>query len=85
METSLIAIVLVIVLALSLVVFFVAKNRGLDSIRTDYYRTFFIIGVAFIPIGIATENFTFTILGLVFLILGATNKDKWLDNRARDV
>ena len=81
METGLIAIVLVIVLALSLVVFFVARNRGLDSIRTDDYRTFFIIGAAFIPIGITTENWGFSILGLVFLILGATNKDKWRDNQ----
>ena len=80
MEISLIAIVLVIVLVLS-IVFFVARNRGIDSRRIDDYRTFFIIGAAFIPIGIATDNWTFSILGLIFLILGATNKDKWLDNQ----
>jgi hypothetical protein len=81
METGLIAIVLLIVLVLSLGVFFVARNRGIDSRRIDDYRTFFIIGAAFIPIGIATDNWTFSILGLIFLILGVTNKDKWLDNQ----
>jgi hypothetical protein len=80
METGLIAIVLLIVLVLSLV-FFVARNRGIDTRRIDDYRTFFIIGAAFIPIGIATDNWTFSILGLIFLILGVTNKDKWLDNQ----
>jgi hypothetical protein len=77
METSVIIIVLLIVLVLSIVVFFVAKNRGIDYRRSDDYRTFFIIGAAFIPIGIATDNWTFSILGLIFLILGITNRDKW--------
>jgi len=81
MEIRLIAIVLLIVLVLSLVVFFVARNRGIDTWKIDDYRTFFIIGAVFIPIGIATDNWTFSILGLIFLILGATNKDKYLDNQ----
>jgi hypothetical protein len=77
METSLIAVVLLIILVLSILVFFVVRNQGLDTKKIDDYRTFFIIGAAFIPIGIATDNWTFSILGLVFMILGATNKDKW--------
>ena len=81
METSFIAIILGIVLALSLVVFFVARNRGLDSWRIGDYRTFFILGAVFIPMGIATDNWGFSIMGLVFLIFGATNKDKWRDNQ----
>lgn len=81
MQTSFIAIVIVIVLALSIGVFFVVRNRGLET-RVDDYRAFFIMGAAFIPIGIATENSAMWIIGLVFIILGATNRDKW---RARSV
>jgi hypothetical protein len=79
-QTSFIAIVILIVFALSIGVFFVVRNRGLES-RVDDYRVFFIMGAAFIPIGIATDNWGFSILGLVFLILGATNRDKWRDNQ----
>ena len=75
-QTSFIAIVIVIVLALSVGVFFVVRNRGLET-RVDDYRAFFIMGAAFIPIGIATENSAMSIIGLVFIILGATNRDKW--------
>ena len=75
-QTSFIAIAIVIVLALSIGVFFVVRNRGLET-RVDDYRVFFIMGAAFIPIGIATKNSAMWIIGLVFIILGATNRDKW--------
>jgi hypothetical protein len=84
MQTSFIAIVIVILLALSLGVFFVVRSRRLES-RVDDNRVFFIMGAAFIPIGIATENSAMWIIGLVFIILGATNRDKWRTIRKEGV
>jgi hypothetical protein len=75
-QTSFIVMAILIVLALSIGFFLVVRKRGLES-RVDDYRVFFIMGAAFIPIGIATENWTFWIIGLNFIILGATNRDKW--------
>ncbi len=82
MQTSFIAIILAIVLVLSLGVFYVVRNRGLET-RVDDYRTFFIMGAIFIPIGIATDNYAFSIIGLVFMILGATNRDKWRNTQEK--
>ena len=82
MQTSFIAIILAVVLVLSLGVFFVVRNRGLET-RVDDYRTFFIMGAVFIPIGIATDNYAFSIIGLVFMILGATNRDKWRNTQEK--
>ena len=82
MQTSFIAIILAIVLVLSLGVFFVVRNRGLET-RVDDYRTFFIMGAVFIPIGVATDNYVFSIIGLVFMILGATNRDKWRNTQEK--
>ncbi len=82
MQTSFIAIILAIVLVLSIVVFYVVRNRGIET-RVNDYRTFFIMGVAFIPIGIATDNYAFSIIGLVFIILGATNRDKWRNTQEK--
>jgi hypothetical protein len=78
METGFIAIILVALLGILIVVFLVARNRGLD-IRRDEYRTYFIIGISFLPIGLATDNMAFTALGIIFMILGLTNRDKWQD------
>ena len=45
----------------------------------DYY-TFFIIGIIWLPIGLATGNPSLWILGLVFMIVGLVHKDKWKKN-----
>jgi len=45
------------------------------------YRLFFILGVTWIPLGVAfyktTRNIGFLVMGLLFLIIGLINKDKW--------
>jgi hypothetical protein len=38
---------------------------------------FIILGITFIPIGIATENPAFMILGLVSLVIGLINHRDW--------
>jgi len=48
--------------------------------RPTNYKAFFIIGVAYIPLGIATENHAFTTLGIVFMVLGLVNNKKWKDS-----
>ena len=82
MQTSFIAVIIAVVFVLSIGVFYVVRNRGLET-RVDDYRTFFIMGAVFIPIGIATDNYVFSILGLVFMILGATNRDKWRNTQEK--
>jgi biotin transporter BioY len=82
MKTSFIALIVAVVFVLSIGVFYVVRNRGIET-RVDDYRTFFIMGVAFIPIGIATDNYAFSIIGLVFIILGVTNRDKWRNTQEK--
>jgi biotin transporter BioY len=82
MQTSFIALIVAVVFVLSIGVFYVVRNRGIET-RVDDYRTFFIMGVAFIPIGIATDNYAFSIIGLVFIILGVTNRDKWRNTQEK--
>lgn len=58
----------------------VAFFRGKDLPKRDPdYRVFFILGVSFLPIGIATDNPGLWGMGAVFLILGLANRDKWKD------
>lgn len=51
---------------------------------TDYYA-FFIIGLIWTVFGIFTyitdKEFIFFALGVVFLVIGLVNKDKWKKNR----
>jgi hypothetical protein len=57
-------------------VFIWKKRVGIGDREPDY-RVFFIIGLAFFPIGIATRNPGLWGMGLIFLILGVANRDKW--------
>ena len=45
------------------------------------YRLFFILGMTWVPLGvvfyITTRNFGFFVMGLIFLVIGLVNKDKW--------
>ena len=63
------------------------KKKGIKR-KTDYY-TFFIIGITWLPFGIlmtimdpdTSIGNIFTILGLVYAIIGLSHKDQWKKNR----
>ena len=44
--------------------------------ETDY-RTFFYIGLAWLPLGLVSDMHFFFIMGLVYMAIGLANKDKW--------
>jgi len=64
-------IILFTVIILGLIFWKNHKNN-----KPDYY-TLFILGILWLPIGISMENYVLSIMGLVFLIVGTVNKDKW--------
>jgi len=63
------------VLAVLFAVIFIARNRG-QRIEPDY-RVFFILGITWLPLGIATDNPGFLGLGAVFMVIGLVNRSKW--------
>ena len=60
------------------IVFYTKLKKG--KVKPNY-RLFFIFGATWIPLGIVfyntTRNIGFLIMGIIFLILGLVNKDKW--------
>jgi vacuolar-type H+-ATPase subunit I/STV1 len=73
-------LVLIAAIALALGIWTLIYYRK-RKYEPDYY-TFFIIGLVWLPLGIATGNSTFWILGAVFFIIGLANKDKWKKKKA---
>ncbi len=65
---------------LSIFVVFRTRSKQIQGKRDPEYRAFFIMGIAFVPIGVATGNAGFWVMGLVFLILGIANREKWSKN-----
>jgi len=67
------------------VVFRVSKEKTKDGdVNSPNYKTFFILGACFLPVGItialSTDNIAFNgiaALGLIYMIIGLANKDKW--------
>ena len=60
----------------AVVAFYMMRKNKDQNIETSY-RAFFILGISFLPIGIATDNPGLWVMGAVFLILGLANRDKW--------
>jgi hypothetical protein len=63
------------VLAVLFAVIFIYRNKG-QKIEPDY-RVFFILGVTWLPLGIATDNPGFLGMGAVFMAIGLANRGKW--------
>ncbi|HAW51423.1 MAG TPA: hypothetical protein DCX54_03695 [Flavobacteriales bacterium] len=62
-----------LILGLLVVIFVYRKNKKIPT----NYRAWFIIGITWIPLGIATKNYAFLAIGVVFMVLGLKHRDKW--------
>jgi len=63
-------------IVLLFVFFMILKKKGKRQMN---YRAFFIIGITWLPIGIATQNYVLAVTGALFLTMGLLNKSKWKD------
>ena len=79
MERITMMIILGIIIVVGLIIAFMSANARKKEGRKPNYKAFFIIGITWIPIGIATQNYVFTVAGLAFIILGFTKKKEWKD------
>ena len=66
---------LIVVLLVGFIVFYRKRKEGVEP----DYRTFFTMGVIFLPLGIASENYAFFIMSMVFIAIGLLNRSKWKD------
>ncbi|MHA1989094.1 MAG: hypothetical protein ACW98D_20930 [Promethearchaeota archaeon] len=62
-----------------LAIVFIKAKEGKHKV--DYY-SLFLIGLIWIAVGLPLNNSVLWIIGLVFLIIGLANKDKWKKNKA---
>jgi heme A synthase len=89
-ETSVMSLLLLMGIAVTLLLVVVLRKRkGVGKTRETDYRAFFIMGLAFLPTGLAMMLVYFLVeipleiglplfaLGLVFLVVGLANRDKW--------
>ena len=68
----------VLIIAVASMIFLRKKKKR----PIDYY-SFFIIGICWIPLGLAIKNHFMWIIGLVFMAVGLVNKDKWKTNKRK--
>jgi len=76
---NLLPTIIIGILILVLAVIFIIRRKKYGY--TPKYKTFFIIGITWIPLGIATKNWVFTFVGLSFMIIGVKNKNRWKDEK----
>lgn len=68
-------IIAVILLIILIVFLFLLKKKKIKT-ETDY-RIFFILGLCFLPLGIAIKNYGIFFIGLVYSIIGLKHKKDW--------
>lgn len=73
---SLIIILSALILIGLVITIFAIYIKKKENIKPNY-KALFIIGICWLPLGIATQNYVFTVIGLVFLILGITHRKAW--------
>ena len=74
----------VIAVIVGVIVFFtMKKNQKEGTTREVDYRAFFILGISFLPMGIvfttaiSTAFISFIGLGICYMAIGLTHRDKW--------
>jgi O-antigen ligase len=78
-------LILLLLIGIFSIVLFWKKSKNFGKIETDY-QVFFILGICFLPLGIifsTTISIGFlgiTAFGLIYMIIGLANLDKWNEN-----
>ena len=74
MDISLILVVVAGLVLLGLVIFMILAYRRGGEGKEPNYRALFVLGITWLPIGIATRNPGFWGVGAVFFIVGLANR-----------
>lgn len=80
---SILSVVVGILVITGVIALVVWKKRKEQPSAEPDYRVFFIIGICWFPLGVvfmSTDNpagYVFFVLGLVYLVIGLANRDKW--------
>ena len=73
--------ILIILIAVGIFGVVIAMKKGKKH-KPDYYALF-VIGIIWLPIGVALDNSILWILGLAFLVVGLVNRKKWKENHKK--
>ena len=65
-----------ILVGLLLIYFVTALKRGWTR-RPSRYKTFFVVGLPWLPLGFMTDNYPLGVMGVCFVVYGLANRDKW--------
>jgi len=69
--------ILIIVTVMLAILIAVIRFIAIQEKCVNIYKGFFIIGVIWLLGGIAITNYVFSVIGLLFLIIGLLNHKKW--------
>ncbi|MCH7850845.1 MAG: hypothetical protein IH845_04345 [Nanoarchaeota archaeon] len=80
MEMIIIALILVLAILLAILAVFAYTSRNYKEQKVDYFA-FFLVGIVWLPIGAAIENYVLSVMGLIFASIGVSNRQEWDQNR----
>jgi hypothetical protein len=78
-NTLIIFLILTLIIVLAVIAVLVS-SKSKKKHKTDY-RALFIIGISWIPLGLALKMPAFWMMGLIFMAAGLAHKDEWEKNK----
>jgi hypothetical protein len=63
-----------------LIALFIVFLLGKREFKPDF-RTLFILGIIWFPLGMILDNFLFFIIGMAYMVIGLAHKEKWREAR----
>jgi hypothetical protein len=66
-------IVFFVIIILAIITF---KKMNQEKKEIDYF-ILFVLGIIWLPAGISAENYILSLMGLIFILTGILNKNKW--------
>ena len=83
---SIFLIIIFVIIGIALGLVYWKKNKE-ETLKETDYRVFFILGISFLPMGIIFTTvispafISFIALGIIYMIIGLVNRDKWNKKR----
>jgi len=69
--------VIVIVITVVLLVALIIARRYSETPHQTNFKALFVLGLAWIVVGISSDNLPLLVLGILFMVIGIINRQRW--------
>lgn len=81
MTTGLMTVLSVICILIAAALILIIAKRGKSVSGENNYRALFVMGIIWLPIGIATSYYLLSVMGFIFMMIGIAHRKSWIEEK----